>query len=157
MNSPLPPIDPKDILERLFVGAAVNGVRFGVLQLQFDSPTTGGEPYLNLASRWQVFNERPPQFPELGPPGSVETSEHELARAVTLRHKQVSAVEVLSPWPHLIMTFTDGTVLFLNGMETDFEPWTAGLAHTPPEQRTEVIACPGGELAFMLPAHASAA
>lgn len=157
MNSPLPHIDPNDILRRLFVGAAVNGIRFGVLQLLFDNPSTVGEPYLNLASRWQVFAERPLQLPELDGAAPEETPEHELTRVVMLRHKQVSAVEVLSPWPHLIMTFTDGTFLFLNGKETHHEPWTAGLAHTPPEQRAEVIACPGGELAFILPAQASAA
>jgi hypothetical protein len=123
----------------------------------FDNPSTVGEPYLNLASNWQVFGERPPQFPELGGTPSGETPEHELDRAIELRHKQVLAVEVLSPWPHLVMTFNDGTVLFLNGKDARHEPWTAGLAHAPAEQRVEVIACPGGELAIVLPTHASAA
>lgn len=156
MNSHVPKVDPDEILRRLFVGASVNGLRFGVLQLMFDNQSTIGEPYLNLASSWQVFNERPPQFSELGPEVIEEDSEHELTLAVALRHKQVSAVEVLSPWPHLVMTFTDGTTLFLNGKDDHHEPWTAGLAHAPPNQRLQVIACPGGELAFILPAQENA-
>src|SRR6185369_2035579 len=151
MNSPLPSIAPNEILSRLFVGAVVDGVRFGVLQLLFDNPSIDGEPYLNLASHWEVFAERPSQLPELGSAPTEETPEHELGRAIELRHRQVSAVEVLAPWPHLVMTFTDGTVLFLNGKNAQYEPWTAGLAHTPRECRIEVIACPGGELAFILP------
>lgn len=135
----------------------MNGVRFGVLQLLFDSQSTVGEPYLNLASNWQVFTERPPQFPEFSVEAIEENAEREVTCAVMLRHKQVSAVEVLSPWPHLIMTFTDGTILFLNGKDDRYEPWTAGLACVPPEHRLQVIACPGGELAFILPAQENAA
>lgn len=157
MNLPSPLINPNDVLRRLFVGSVVNGVRFGVLQLMFDNQATVEEPYLNLASRWQVFAERPHHFPDLSAEAPDESSEHELARAVSLRHKEVSAAEVASPWPHLIMTFTDGTVLFMNGKDEQYEPWTAGLAHAPLGQQTEVIACPGGELAFILPAQASSA
>lgn len=155
MNSPVLPGEANDILRRLFVGAVVNGVRFGLLQLLFDNQSAVGEPYLNLASQWRVFDQRPVHFPELGTLSNEETPEHEIARAVSLRHKRVSAVEVFFPWPHLVMTFTDGTVLFLNGKDTEYEPWTAGLAHAPPEQHTEVIACPGGELAFILPTRAN--
>ncbi|MBL0123458.1 MAG: hypothetical protein IPP88_12240 [Betaproteobacteria bacterium] len=56
MNSPVLPVEANDILRRLFVGAVVNGVRFGLLQLLFDNQSAVGEPYLNLASQWRVFD-----------------------------------------------------------------------------------------------------
>ncbi len=145
------PIDPNELLNGLFVGAVVNGIRFGVLQLLFDQQHLPGEPCLALASCWQWFGERPERFPAPADMPSNESAEQELLRAIEMRHKEVAHVEVLSPLPHLVMTFTDGSVLFVNGDDPMCEPWTAGLAHVPPERRIEVIACPGGELAFVLP------
>ena len=51
-----------------------------------------------------------------------------------------------------MLTFEDDSVLYLNGKNDQYEPWTAGLSGVPPEERIQVIACPGGELAFSLPA-----
>lgn len=144
------PIEPSAILSRLLLGAVVNGVRFGVLQILFDRASAIGEPYLNLASRWQLFGEKPREFPDLSAPAD-EPSEQELIRAIELRHKEVAAVEVLSPWPHLVITFTDSSVLFVNGKDAQYEPWSAGLAHAPRDFQTAVIVCPGGEMAFILP------
>lgn len=144
-------IDPDEVLNSLFAGAVVNGLRFGVLQLLFDRQSDPGEPFVNLASHWQLFAERPERFPELSGTSAEESEECALLRAIAMRYKEVMSVEVLSPVPHLVMTFTDGSVLFVNGDDLTYEPWTAGLAHVPAELRTEVIACPGGEIAFILP------
>ena len=152
MNKPpvaLGVVDAEGVLRRLFVGATVNGLRFGVLQLLFDAHEPG-EPYLNLASNWRTFETRPPEFPDLDQFES-EPSDLEVARAVTLRHKQVTSVEVLAPWPHLVITFTDETLLFLNGKDMQYEPWTAGLSNVPTKDQVQVIACPGGQLALLLP------
>ena len=152
MNLPpsLHPIDPNAVLRALFVGATVNGLRFGLLQLIFDTANTQGEAYLNLASSWLTYDTRPNEFPEIDQ--LIESDQElEVQRAVALRHKQVADVEVQSTWPHFVMTFTDGTVLYVNGKDSQHEPWTAGLSHVPAEQQVQVIASPGGELAFILP------
>ena len=117
----------------------------------FDSTNVRGEPYLNLSSSWRVYESRPTEFPELHAELVDEGAEAELQRAISLRHKQVTNVEVLSPWPHLVFTFSDGAVLYLNGRDDQYEPWTAGLGGVAQDQQTQVIACPGGELAFVLP------
>jgi hypothetical protein len=144
-------VDPEAILRGLFVGASVNGLRFGVLQLIFEPVlTVQGEPYLNLSSNWRTYARRPNQFTEIDEL-TGEDPEQETQRAIALRHKQVANVEVLSPWPHLVMTFTDGIVLYLNGKDLQHEPWTAGISNAPAGRELQVIACPGGELAFLLP------
>ncbi len=148
--------DPRDretaesTLQRLLVGASVVGIRFGALQLLFDSLAVPGEPYVNLSSAWYVYTSRPVTFPEHEEEVPPLSEEAELACSVELRHKEVAAVEVLHPWPHLILTFSDGSVLYLNGRNERYEPWTAGLSGVLETDR-EVIACPGGGLTFILP------
>jgi hypothetical protein len=138
-------------LQRLLLGTSVVGVRFGALQLLFDTLAVPGEPYVNLSSAWCVYPNRPVAFPENEEEVPVLSGEEELACAVALRHKEVAAVEVLHPWPHLVLTFSDGSVLYLNGRNERYEPWTAGLSGVPERDRVEVIACPGGGLAFIFP------
>jgi len=138
-------------LQRLLVGASVIGMRFGVLQLLFDTQTVPGEPYVNLASAWCLYDQRPASFPE-NESDVVELSEaEEISTAASLRHKVVASVEILQPWPHLVLTFTDNSMLYLNGKNDRYEPWTSGLNGVPSQDRIDVIACPGGGLTFILP------
>ena len=52
-------------LKQLLAGANVNGLRFGVIQLLFDPVVeVSGEPYVNLASAWELYTVRPNEFPE---------------------------------------------------------------------------------------------
>ena len=142
----------ESMLSPLFVGASVSGLRFGVLQLIFDPDVSvPSEPYINLASAWTLYPVRPESFPENESDIPEVNDEEEVLAAVSLRHKVVSSIEVLEPWPHLVLTFTDHSVLFLNGKNDQYEPWAAGLTYPPPGKDTQVFACPGGELAFLLP------
>jgi hypothetical protein len=136
----------------LLIGASVNGLRFGTLQLIFEpEQNVPSEPYINLASAWTLYPSRPESFPENESDVPDITQDEEILAAVSLRHKVVASVEVLEPWPHLVLTFTDNTVLYLNGKNDRYEPWTAGLTYAPAGKETQVIACPGGELAFIIP------
>jgi hypothetical protein len=140
------------VLGSILIGASVSGVRFGALQLLFEpEAAVSGEPYINLSSAWAVFPTRPAAFPENESDVLEGTEDDEIHMATSLRQRVVASVEVLEPWPHLVVTFTDNSVLYLNGKNVHYEPWTAGLSHTPPDEQLQVIACPGGELAFVLP------
>jgi hypothetical protein len=142
----------QSVLSPLLVGATVQGLRFGILQLIFEPElTVPGEPYINLASAWSLYPARPDAFPENETDVADVSADEEILAAVSLRHKVVSTVEILEPWPHLVLTFSDNSVLYLNGKNDQYEPWTAGLAHAPPGEEVQVIACPGGELAFIFP------
>ena len=138
-------------LQRLLVDASVIGIRFGVLQLLFDTLAVPGEPYVNLSSAWCMYPKRPASFPENETDVTEASEEDEISIAASLRHKVVASVEILQPWPHLILTFSDSSVLYLNGKNDRYEPWTAGLSGVAPQDRIDVIACPGGGLTFILP------
>ena len=133
-------------MNRLFVGASVVGIRFGALQLIFDPPDIPGESCINLASAWLLYEERPSSFPENESDVAESTFEAEISVAVSLQHKIVASVEVGDPWPHLIVTFADGTVLYLNGKNEQYEPWTVAHYNFAANGTTQVIACPGGDI-----------
>ena len=106
------------LLNHLILGEDVGGVRFGVTQLLFTSSPGRplGEPYINMASAWAVYPERPSSFPALEedvPEAPGDAGEY--LAAIELRHCTVAHVEILESLPHLVLTFTDGRVLFLWG------------------------------------------
>ena len=139
----------RETLRRIFVGATVTGVRFGVPQLEFESAEVPGEPFVQLFSAWTLHSERPDTFPapEADPGDDV-------VKSVALRHKVVEDVDVLSPSPHLLLTFLDGAVLCVHGHHDEHEAWIAGLNCPSPATRVQVIAAAGGALEFRFPGDA---
>lgn len=135
-------------LRRIFVGATITGVHYGVPQLEFESSEVPGEPYIQLFSDWVLHTVRPKAFAEVA---DAADAQDDLLKAVSLRHKVVEDVEVLTPWPHLLLTFGDGSVLCVHGKQQDHEAWTAGLNCPSPAARIQVIALAGGDLAFRFP------
>ena len=137
-----------DTLHRVFVGATVTGINFGVPQLEFETAEVPGEPYLQLFSAWTLHDARPESFAN-APAGP--DSQTDLLKSVALRHKVVEDVEVLAPWPHLLLTFGDGSVLWVHGRDDEHEAWIAGLNCPSPAGRVQVIAAAGGSLEFRFP------
>ena len=135
-------------LRRVFVGAAVSGIHFGVPQLEFETAEVPGEPYVQLFSAWTLHDTRPSSFPDEPPPSDPQA---DLLKSVALRHKVVEDVEVLAPWPHLLLTFGDGSVLWVHGRSHEHEAWIAGLNCPSPAGRVQVIAAAGGALEFHFP------
>jgi hypothetical protein len=138
----------RSTLGRIFIGATVTGMHFGVPKLEFESAEVPGEPYVQLFSDWTLHPSRPDSFADEADPGDAQD---DLLKAVALRHKVVESVEVLSPWPHLLLTFGDGSVLCVHGRQNDHEAWTAGLNCPSPAARIQVTALAGGGLAFRFP------
>lgn len=137
----------RSTLTRLFVGATFTGVHFGMPKLEFETAEVPGEPYVQLFSDWTVYPVRPETFPD----SEVEDAQDDLLKSMALRHKVVESVEVLAPWPHLLLTFGDGSVLFVNGRQAGHEAWTAGLNCPSPAARVQVTASAGGALDFRFP------
>jgi len=135
-------------LRRVFVGATVTGVHFGVPQLEFETAEVPGEPYVQLFSAWTLHDARPDTFPDEPPEADAQD---DVLKSVALRHKVVEDVDVLSPWPHLLLTFGDGAVLCVHGRQHGHEAWIAGLNCPTPAGRVQVIAAPGGALQFRFP------
>lgn len=140
----------ESVLNRLMVGSSVNGLRFFTPQILLDGPKDiPQEAYVNLTSEWEVFDSKPEAFPAKFPEISQEQEEVEVHK---LRGEEVESIEILSPWPHLVMSFKSGKVLVLNGQDEQYEPWTAGLTNYGSDsEQWLVVACPGGGLAVWAP------
>lgn len=148
MADPVATALARSTLRRVFVGATVTGVHFGVPQLDFETAEVPGEPFLQPFAGWSLHEARPDRFTDAAP---APDPEHDLLKAVALRHKVVEDVEVLTPWPHLLLTFLDGSVLQLHGRELEHDAWLAGLNSPHPAGRVQVRAGIGGRLDFRFP------
>lgn len=148
MSDPVAASLARSTLRRIFVGATVTGVHFAVPQLEFETAEVPGEPYVQMFSDWTLHESRPESFPD---DPREEDAQEEVLKSVALRHKVVEDVEVLEPWPHLLLTFLDGMVLCINGKQAEREAWIAGLSCPSPAGRVQVIAGAGGRLEFRFP------
>jgi hypothetical protein len=144
------------VLRRLCVDSQIDGIRFGpVLQIlinhfnhEGDEPIFG-QFYLNLGSRWKVFDTRPASFPN-GEDELPETSTEEQIQAICdLRERTIVKAEVGENEPHLIFTLDDEKVVFVNGKHDRYECWDMGVAFS--GDMWQVIACPGGGVAIWAP------
>lgn len=148
------------ILQRLCKNAEINGIRFGpVLQILLASECLQNAPikgqvYLNLSSRWKIFDSLPAQFPESEDLPEM-TNEEEMQTICSIRERIIKKVELGKNAPHLILTLDDERIIFVNGKDDQYESWDVGVAFGDVEQSWQVIACPSGELAIFLPPNTS--
>jgi hypothetical protein len=146
--------DATKVLAYLIEGEEVAGLRFGGPQILFTSGAGRpfGEPYINLVFAWTVYDSRPTSFPVREGEVPGESGNDGACMAIlALRHAAVQRVEVLEPIPHLVVTFTDGRVLFLWGGHPQYESWQAGLSFSG-EQNWLVVAAPGDSVVAWAPA-----
>lgn len=101
------------LLNRLMRGSMVTGMRFYTPQLLLEGPKDiRQEGFINLTSEWNIYDS----FPKPIPTEFVELSqEEEEFKILSLRGEEVRKIEVLSPWPHLVVHFKSGTVLYMDG------------------------------------------
>ena len=151
MADPAATLLARDTLRRIFIGATVTGVQFGVPQLDFETAEVPGEPYVQPFSEWSLHASRPDPVPDAAAADEVQD---DLLKSVALRHKVVEDVDVLAPWPHLLLMFGDGSVLCVRGRHDEHEAWIAGLNCPSPATRVLVIAAAGGALEFRFPGDA---
>jgi len=140
----------ESVLNRLFEGSSVNGLRFFTQQLLLDGPKDiNQEGFINLSSEWEILDNEPIEFPEYFKELSEEDEEFEIHK---LRGEEVEKIKILSPYPHLVVYFKSGKILYMKGEDEQYEPWTAGLTNFGKGSDTWlVVACPGGSLAVWVP------
>ena len=136
--------DPSPLLHQLFLGSSVYGVRFGALQLLFYPPSGSGELFINLSSAFQIFESTPAAFPESESEIPDQSQEDEMLSLFALRGYEVSQVKIVEPAGHLVVTFANDTVLYVNGNNPGPEPWHAGFNAFERTQSMWVIAISGG-------------
>jgi hypothetical protein len=160
--SELKEMDAKDkqlaeaILRRLCANSQIGGIRFGpVLQILIshvnqkgDEPIYG-QVYLNLGSRWKVFDSRPISFPNSEDELPEASAEKQIQTICDLRDRTIIKAELGENEPHLILTLDDARLVFVNGKHDMYESWDVGVAFS--GEVWKVIACPGGGVAIWAP------
>jgi len=145
------------VLNHLCQSAQIGGIRFGpVLQLiiaisDSNKKSLRGQIYLNLGSKWAVFNSLPSQPPENESDFAETTTEQDLQILCGMREAEISNVELGKGSPHLLIHFTDGRILYVNGHHEMYECWDLGLGFNDPKETWTVVASPGDGVVVFAP------
>src|SRR5262245_56854557 len=121
------------VLRQLCEGAVIGGIRFGAIpQLLIDHrrprPPVRGQVYVNLGSRWTIFESRRSVLPATEDQLPDRRSEEECRLLYEIRERTIVRAELGCHMPHLILTLNDGVVFFLSGSDAQYESWQAGVA-----------------------------
>jgi hypothetical protein len=147
----------ESVLKFLCLDGQIDGIRFGpVPQLLIsnsnkNSQSIKGQIYLNLASKWRIYNTKPNEFPELEHEISSMTEEEEISEICKLRLKTITNISLTDINPNLIIEFNDQTTFYMIGYDPQYESWQLGVAYNPPNEFWDVIAMPGGEITAFIP------
>lgn len=147
----------ESVLSRLCQGAQIDGIRFGpVLQLLITDHSSGKDPiagqtYLNLGSKWTVFDSAPASLPDSETELPGMTEDQQIQTICGMRGLTITGIELGRSQPHLIITLEDGRVFFLNGRDDQYESWQLGVAMGDPAESWLVVAVPGGDIAVWAP------
>ena len=105
------------------------------------------EANIHVESRWQLFNTIPSTWPQLGEDLPDQPMEELVSLACRLRNNEIVRVQLGEEAPHLIITFDNGQVLFVNGHHERYESWEVNAG----QGQLQIVAVPGDGLAMWLP------
>ncbi|MGM0845645.1 MAG: hypothetical protein ACQEUT_11760 [Bacillota bacterium] len=153
----------ENVLQHLFLGAQVDGIQFGmspstikiifvnyeVNSLVSDEFDFGGQSFLNIESKWNLFERTPESYP-LNENDIKEYSEEvEYESIFKIRRQKVVHIELGEQVPHLLITLQNGYTIFVNGFHDNYECWQAGVPYE--DDTWLVVAVPGTEIAVWAP------
>ncbi|MES5927269.1 hypothetical protein QCI77_14805 [Bacillus cereus group sp. MG9] len=145
----------ENVLKHLFIGAQVDGLQFGIspatIKIHFtDFEATvdyDGQLYVNIESKWCLFHTPPEKYPSNEGEFDDYTEEEEYKIIFEMRRKKVTDIQLGKATPHLIITFKNGQIMFVNGFHDYYECWQAGVQF----EDWLVVAAPGNEIATWTP------
>ena len=123
--------EAEEVLTRLFSGATLTDVGddFTSTYIRLTFKGKDGTPLvITVENEW-----------ELTPPRSFFT--------LMANHEVVTDISLGEEHPHLLVCFSGGETLMVNGEDALYESWQAGTE----SQDYLVVACPGGDLAVWNP------
>jgi hypothetical protein len=119
-------------LNHIFIGSQLDGVKFGphsgafLIRFEHYSNKTPDEIWLNIESKWAVFQNETTVFPTSETEMNELSEEDEYKFIFELRREKVTAIKLGSLSPHLYIEFESGKTLFINGHHDKYECWQAG-------------------------------
>ncbi|HHQ8913956.1 TPA: hypothetical protein ACSVZR_004248 [Bacillus cereus] len=144
-------IHAEKVLKNLFIGSQVDGLQFGIspgaIKIHFtnfhDSVDYDGQLYINIESKWFLFNKSTKKYPLNEDDFEDYSEEEEYGRIFEIRRHIQLGLES----PYLIVTLESGQIIFVNGFHDYYECWQAGVQY----EQWLVVAAPGNEIATWTP------
>ena len=103
-------IHAEKVLQHLFLGAQVDGLQFGfspgAIKIHFtnfhDSVDYNGQLYINIESKWCLFNKAPKRYPLNENEFESYSEEEEYGRIFEIRRQRVIDIQLALENPHLM-------------------------------------------------------
>lgn len=145
------------VLKHLFLGAQVDGMQFGIspgtIKIYFtnfeDSGEYGGQLYLNIESKWYLFNNPPEKYPSNEDEIEDYSEDEEYILIYKIRRQKVVDIQLGKKTPHLFIKLENGYTIFVNGFHYKYECWQAGVQFD--DDGWLIVAVPGNEIATCAP------
>ena len=140
------------ILRHLCIGCRICGITFYAVPILLidvvDEPQPSTDIQLTIEGEWYVFDEFPVQLPVFEPSDRVVDKRRtaELICAIgELGWHHIIDVRLGESSPHLILTFDNEQILYINGHHDRFESWNISAGEF------MVVATPGDKVAIWCP------
>ncbi|MGK0532757.1 hypothetical protein [Bacillus sp. 'calajunan'] len=138
------------VLKNLLTGLQF-GISPGAIKIHFttfhDSVDYDGQLYINIESKWRLFNKLQKRYPLNEDEFEDYSEEEEYERIFKIRRQKVTDIQLGLESPHLIITLESGQIIFVNGFHDDYECWQAGVQC----EDWLVVAAPCNEIATWVP------
>jgi hypothetical protein len=144
------------VLNPLCQDGQISGIGFGpILQLlisiEDSKRNLHGQIYLNLGSKWTVFNKSSASLPQNENDFAETTVEEDLQCLCQIREAKISRIELGNNSPHLLIHFTDGRILYVNGHHEMYECWDLGLCFNKAKETWCIVASPEDRVTVFAP------
>ncbi|WP_340010900.1 hypothetical protein MHI32_22485 [Paenibacillus sp. FSL H7-0690] len=134
------------VLKQLCIGAKIDGLRFGVssgatqvyLTKYEGFDDLAGQLYLNIESKWTIFDSVPSQYPSNESQIADVSEEEKYSQIIKVRREKIIDIQLGDSTPHLIISFESGSILFVIGFHEKYECWQVGVE----SDNWLVVACP---------------
>lgn len=145
----------EEILQKLFIGSQLDGVKFGVgpeAVLAYFAHYSNQEPdrlWVNIeVMKMTLVPSSEKQEGFLGKEIKEMNDEEAINLLLEIRREKVINVLLGSDFPHLFIKFESGKTLCINGDDDNYECWQAGDGYGFTGEKWLLIALPGNELSF---------
>ncbi|WP_429676168.1 hypothetical protein [Bacillus mexicanus] len=148
------------VLKHLFIGTQVDGMQFGIspatikiyftnFDMSCGSDDYGGQLYLNIESKWCLFDNPPETYPSNEDQIEDYSEDEQYSRIFKVRRQKVVNVKLGEETPHLFITLENGYTIFVNGSHDEYECWQAGVQFD--NDTWLVVSAPNDEISAWAP------
>ncbi len=146
-------------LRHLLVGSQMDGIKFAsevsaisLIFTQYDRKEDDAF-ILTIETAWTVYEEVPLVYPSSEREVPTHTEEQHFKHIWDVKRQKIVDVHLGHRSPHLIISFESGSILFVNGHDTNYECWQLGDHWGGSDNEWLLVAVPGDDIAVWSPEH----